>query len=112
VKFDEPTLRPRWINRFCVFFPSLALLLYLVFGEPSIMVQIGGYAQAITLPVISGAAVYLRYYRTDKRLAPSWFSDFCLWLAFVLISGVALYSLYAAMGAAWAAFNPPASSGS
>jgi manganese transport protein len=112
VRFDEPTRRPRWINRFCVFFPSLALLLYLLFGEPSIMVQIGGYAQAITLPVISGAAVYLRYYRTDKRLAPSWISDFCLWLAFVLITGVALYSLYAAAGAAWTAFSPPPSSGS
>lgn len=92
-RFDDARTRPRWINRFCVFFPTLALILYLVFREPKTMVVIGGYAQAITLPVISGAAVYLRYFRTDKRLAPSWLSDLLLWVAFVLITAVAGYAV-------------------
>jgi hypothetical protein len=112
VRLDQPGMRTRWIQRFCVFFPALALILYLAVREPGLMVQIGGYAQAITLPIISGAAVYLRYYRTDKRLAPSWFSDACLWLAFVLISAVAVYAMVAAAGAVWAAYNPPAGTGS
>jgi Mn2+/Fe2+ NRAMP family transporter len=93
VKFDQPQLRHRWIQRFCIFFPMLALVLYLSFREPKLMVTVGGYAQAVTIPIISGAALYLRYYRTDRRLAPSWISDLCLWLAFILITAVALYAL-------------------
>ena len=71
----------------------LALVLYLSFREPKLMVTVGGYAQAVTIPIISGAALYLRYFRTDRRLAPSWISDLCLWLAFLLISAVALYAV-------------------
>jgi Mn2+/Fe2+ NRAMP family transporter len=93
VRYDQPAKRPRWINRFCVFFPTLALVLYLAVRDPKIMVTIGGYAQAITLPVISAAAVYLRYYRTDKRLAPSWASDIFLWIALLLITAVSCYAV-------------------
>jgi len=94
VRYDEPTKRPRWINRFCVFFPTLALVLYFAWREPKVMVTIGGYAQAITLPVISGAALYLRYFRTDKRLAPSWPSDLFLWIACLLITAVSCYAVF------------------
>jgi Mn2+/Fe2+ NRAMP family transporter len=93
VKYKEPTARPRWIRRFCVFFPVLALVLYLFFGNPRAMVIVGGFFQAATLPIISGAAIYLRYYRTDKRLAPSWWSDLLLWLAFLSITAVSLYAI-------------------
>jgi manganese transport protein len=93
VKYDQPGLRHKWIQRFCIFFPSLAIVLYLAFREPKMMVTIGGYAQAVTIPVIAGAALYLRYFRTDKRLAPGWFSDLCLWIAFILITAVALYAV-------------------
>lgn len=93
VKYDRPGLRHRWIQRFCVFFPTLALVLYLSFREPKLMVTIGGYAQAVTIPILAGCAVYLRYFRTDKRLAPGWISDACLWLAFFLISAVAVYAV-------------------
>jgi manganese transport protein len=93
VDYHQPGLRHRWIQRFCVFFPTLALVLYLSFREPKLMVTIGGYAQGVTIPVIAGAALYLRYFRTDRRLAPSWFSDFWLWVAFVLISAVAIYAV-------------------
>lgn len=93
VQYNEPGLRHRWIQRFCIFFPTLALVLYLSFREPKLMVTIGGYAQGVTIPIIAGAALYLRYFRTDRRLAPSWFSDLCLWVAFVLISAVAVYAV-------------------
>ena len=69
------------------------LLLYLLVGDPREMVIIGGFFQAATLPIISGAAVYLRYRRTDPRLAPSRFSDVFLWLAFVAITVVSLYAI-------------------
>ena len=57
------------------------------------MVIIGGFFQAATLPVISGAALYLRYYKTDRRLAPSLWSDGLLWFAFLTITAVALYAI-------------------
>jgi manganese transport protein len=93
VKYDQPGLRHRWIQRFCIFFPTLALVLYLSFREPKMMVTIGGYAQGVTIPILAGCAVYLRYFRTDRRLAPGWFSDLCLWVAFFLISAVAVYAV-------------------
>jgi hypothetical protein len=49
--------------------------------------------QAATLPLISAAAVYLRYRRTDPRLIPSRVSDVCLWLAFASITAVAAYAI-------------------
>ena len=93
VRFDNPRVRPAWIQRFCIFFPALALVLYLFYRDPKLMVIIGGYAQAVTLPIISGAALYLRYFRTDRRLAPSVASDLGLWVAAILISAVAIYSV-------------------
>jgi Mn2+/Fe2+ NRAMP family transporter len=87
------TARARWIKRFCVFYPSLGLFLYLCVGNPKPMVIIGGFVQAATLPIISGAAVYLRYRRTDPRLKPSWWSDAFLWFAFLTILAVSLYAI-------------------
>jgi Mn2+/Fe2+ NRAMP family transporter len=86
VHYDSPGARRRMIRRFCVFYPVLALAFYLWIGEPKAMVKFGGFAQGITLPVIAGATLFLRYRRTDPRLAPSWISDTCLWMAFVLLT--------------------------
>jgi manganese transport protein len=57
------------------------------------MVVFGGVAQGVTLPVITAATIYLRFRRTDPRLAPSLFTDGCLWLAFFAIAGGAIYSV-------------------
>ncbi len=86
VKLADGAHRQRWIRRFCVFYPLLALGLYLCFREPAAMTRFGGVMQAVTLPVISGAAVYLRFRKTDKRLAPSRWLDACFVFAFVSIT--------------------------
>lgn len=93
VKYTDSHLRPRWIRRFCIFYPLLGLVLYLFVRDPKIMVIIGGFFQAATLPVITGAAVYLRYFRTDPRLAPSRWSDALLWFSFLTITAVAVYAI-------------------
>jgi hypothetical protein len=93
VVYPSAEARARWIRGWCVFFPLLALVLHFGLGNPRVMVQIGGFAQAATLPIISTAALYLRYRRVDPRLAPSKISDICLWLAVLSISAVALYAL-------------------
>ncbi|MFO0896201.1 MAG: Nramp family divalent metal transporter [Pirellulales bacterium] len=88
-----PGVRERWVTRLCIFYPALALTLYLGVKNPKLMVVIGGFAQAATLPIISGAAIYLRYRRMDPRLRPSLFSDLCLWFAFLTIAAVSLYAI-------------------
>jgi manganese transport protein len=93
INVDSADRRRRWIRRFCVFFPLFALVLYLAFRDPRLMVIMGGFVQAATLPVISGATIYLRYRRTDPRIAPSKLSDACLWLAVISITIVAAYAV-------------------
>jgi manganese transport protein len=90
---DDGAWRTVWIRRFCIFFPALGLVLYLWIGDPKAMVIFGGFFQAATLPVIAASALYLRYRRTDPRLAPSRWADVCLWLAFISISAVAIYAI-------------------
>jgi manganese transport protein len=94
IRIDSAEPRRICIRRFCVFFPLLALLLYFTFRDPRLMTIIGGFVQAATLPVISGATLYLRYRRTDPRIAPSRLSDICLWLAAISITIVAGYALW------------------
>jgi hypothetical protein len=82
-----------WTQVGCIFYPLLALLLYLWRRDPKAMVIFGGFFQAATLPILAGSAVFLRYRRTDPRLAPSRWSDACLWLAFFSITAVAMYAI-------------------
>ena len=106
VHYAEASDRAKWIRRGCVFFPILSLVLYLWWRDPRAMVVLGGFFQAVTLPIISGAAVYLRYRRTDPRLAPSRWSDACLWFAFLAITAVALYAIpYWAISQLWPALR-------
>ncbi|MBS0266834.1 MAG: Nramp family divalent metal transporter [Planctomycetes bacterium] len=85
VKYDNAHQRLRMIKILCVFFPLFALTLYLYEPDPVGMVKFGGFAQGITLPVIGCATVYLRYRRTDRRIAPSTLTDVFLWIAAVLL---------------------------
>lgn len=89
VEYPNASTRNRMIRCLCVFYPMLALVLYLWVGEPRGMVVFGGFVQAATLPIISGATIYLRYKRTDPRLAPSKLSDLLLWFAVISITLVA-----------------------
>jgi hypothetical protein len=93
VKYTRPAQRQNWIWRFCVALPLVGLVLYLLWGDPKAMVIIGGFFQAATLPIISGAALYLRYFRTDKRIAPSRLSDALVWIAFLSITAASLYAI-------------------
>jgi manganese transport protein len=102
VRHTDAAARGRWVNRFCVFYPLLALTSFLMFGDPRFMVKFGGFAQALTLPVIAGAALYLRFRRTDPRLAPSRLTDICVWLAFIFITAAAIYSVPTSVSELWA----------
>jgi Mn2+/Fe2+ NRAMP family transporter len=89
--------RARWIRRLSVVFPVVGLMTHLMLTNPVTLVLIGAVAQAATLPIISGATIYLRFFRSDPRLRPSLAFDICLACAATSISLVAFYALYAAL---------------
>ncbi len=76
-----------------VAYPILALGLYYAFREPQGLIKAGGMAQALMLPFIAGATIYLRRRDADRRVGPSLLSDVLTWIAFLLITAVAFYSV-------------------
>jgi manganese transport protein len=93
VRYRDHDQRDSWTRRFCVFYPLFGLALYFWLGDPKLMVVMGGFVQAATLPLLAACAIYLRYRRTDARLMPSLWSDAWTWFAFWSISIVATYAL-------------------
>jgi manganese transport protein len=87
--------RREWLVKlFSVIYPTLSLLLYYAFREPQGLIKAGGIAQALMLPFIAGATIYLRRRDTDGRVGPSLLSDMLTWIAFFAITAVAIYSSY------------------
>jgi Mn2+/Fe2+ NRAMP family transporter len=93
-----PARRDRMVKVFCVIYPALALGLYYAFREPQGLIKAGGIAQALMLPLIAGAALYLRARDNDRRVGPNLLSDLCTWLALLGITAVAAYSVYGLIG--------------
>ncbi len=97
VGVSQPTStagRERSIKIFCVIYPILALGLYFAFREPQGLIKAGGIAQALMLPLIAGAALYLRGRDTDRRVGPAFITDIFTWLAFFGITAVAAFSVF------------------
>jgi Mn2+/Fe2+ NRAMP family transporter len=94
----QPTTveREREIRRWLILYPLLSLALYFLFREPKRLIIAGGYAQAIMIPLIAGATLYLRYRDRDPRVEPSKLTDVLAWVAFVIITLVAGFSLISA----------------
>ncbi len=82
-RFRTGSDRKRMVMICCVIFPIIDLGLFVLLKDPVMMVVIGGVMQAVTLPIVGGAAVYLRYRRTDRRLTPGLLWDLFLWLSLI-----------------------------
>lgn len=106
VRYERPEQRAKMIHRFSLLIPVIALILFFTFKDPRQMVVIGGFAQGLMLPLISGVTVYFRYRRTDRRITPSFLGDHFLWIAYLLISAVAIYAAQDQIGK-WRAPPPP-----
>jgi Mn2+/Fe2+ NRAMP family transporter len=104
-KSSGPAVRNRLIKTFCVLYPALALGLYYAFREPKGLIVAGGTAQALMLPFIAGATLYLRQRDTDRRVGPSFLSDILTWFAFFSLSAVAIYSTFSQFPAFWASLK-------
>lgn len=62
-------------------FPFLCLFVYWIYPEPTTLVLASGAMQAMMLPMLSFAALYFRYRKTDRRITPGKLWDICLWVS-------------------------------
>ena len=86
--------RERWQRAISVILPLVALTLYLLIAKPVKMILWAGLGQATVLPMLGAAALYFRYYRIDTRLRPPLTSDILLWLSFVGLLIIGVWSVY------------------
>jgi Mn2+/Fe2+ NRAMP family transporter len=86
--------RQRLVRLLCVVYPTLSLGLYYAFREPQGLIKAGGIAQALMLPFIAGATIYLIRRDPDHRVGPSRLSILLTWIAFLAVTAVAAYSSF------------------
>jgi len=90
---DDADARRRWRQRFVVVLATVPALFYWFFESPVKMVVAGGIAQALMLPLIGGAAIYLRHSALPDELQPSAFTTAALWSSTAVMLAFALYYL-------------------
>lgn len=92
-----PATRRRWVALFCILFPPVNVVLFILIQDPLLMVLVGAFAQAVTLPILGSAALYLRYRRTEPRLRPGVLWDVFLWLSVLALTIAAAWGVYDAV---------------
>ena len=92
VPSDDATYR-RWVRRFSMILPFVALSAYVLYPRPAVLVLISGLMQAMMLPMLAIAALYFRHQRGDARLTPTKLWDILLWIS---AAGMVIAGLWAA----------------
>ncbi len=88
---EDAVSRLKWRNRFVVILAAVPAILYWFFESPVRMVVAGGVAQAMMLPLIGVAAIYVRHTQLPKDLQPALATTVMLWLSTAVMFGFALY---------------------
>ena len=96
---EDVAARLTWRNRFVVVLATVPALFYWFFESPVQMVVAGGVAQALMLPLIGFAAIYLRHTRLPRELQPSAVTTAGLWLSTAVMLGFATYYVFSALSA-------------
>jgi len=77
----KPNAVQNWIKMMSLALPLLCLAVFLTGANPVRLVLIAGTMQAIMLPMLGVAAIYLRYTKIDSRLTPGRLWDLLLFLS-------------------------------
>jgi Mn2+/Fe2+ NRAMP family transporter len=91
---DDARSRLEWRNRFVVGLGSIPAVLYWFIGSPVQMVVAGGIAQALLLPLLGLAAIYLRHTQLPREIQPTTFTTVMLWISTAVMFGFAGYYLW------------------
>lgn len=95
---EDDVSRLRWRNRFVIALSVVPVLFYWFIRSPVQMVVAGGIAQALMLPLIGGAVIYLRYTRLPREILPNPLVTMGLWLSTAVMAGFALYYVGSRVG--------------
>jgi len=90
---EDNARRQHWRRRFVVLLSVLPVILYFAIESPVKMVVAGGITQALLLPALGAAAVYLRHRRLPPEIAPPGIVTLLLWIVGALmLLGMAGYA--------------------
>ncbi len=91
---DDAASRRRWRQRFVVMLSVIPVAFYWFFEAPVQMVVAGGVAQAMMLPLIGLAAIYLRHVHLPADMRPAAWVTVFLWISTALMLAVAVYYIW------------------
>jgi Mn2+/Fe2+ NRAMP family transporter len=90
---SDGAARARWRDINTVLLATVPAVFFWIFGNPVRMVVAGGIAQALMLPLIGLAAVYLRHTGVPKELQPAPLTTAVLWVSAIVMATAAAFTL-------------------
>jgi manganese transport protein len=90
----DAAARLRWRKTFVVILSFVPVLFYWFLRSPVQMVVAGGIAQALMLPLIGGAVIYLRHTQLPADIRPSAPTTVLLWLSSAVMLAFASYYVW------------------
>jgi hypothetical protein len=94
-KFDrnDYASRVKYRRMIIWFHLVVPVILFFVFRSPVVMVKVGGFTQALMLPIIAMGALFMRHRGLPEEIAPGRLATAGLWFAALVITAVMAYSL-------------------
>lgn len=83
--FDRSNLRlrRRFIRGYVILIPFVSFIIYVWIENPVLLIMIGGLTIAVTMPIQTGATLWLQSARMDPRIRPSGAARAGLWAIFL-----------------------------
>ena len=94
---EDAASRRRWRNRFVVVLSVVPVTFYWFLRSPVQMVVAGGIAQALMLPLIGGAVIYLRHTQLPDEIRPRTGTTVLLWISSAVMLAFASYYIWSRM---------------
>ena len=90
--------RLKWTRIFVFLFLVIPILFYVLLRQPVVMVKIVGVSQALLLPVVALATIYLRYVCLPKAVLPKGWITLALWVTSLVIVVIMGFSVVLQIG--------------
>lgn len=98
LRWTDERVRNRWLKVFTVIFPIIWGASFLVWSDPVLMIQIGGFAGALFLVGVVVAVWHLRRTETDERVRGGRAFNIALVISSIAIALLGVYTLLTSLG--------------